>query len=290
MGMSAKLNTAPLPPIEVLTSAKGRVARILEPVPFVLAHLAPLGALASGATTGAWVLCAVLWFVRMFGITAGFHRYFSHRTFATSRAFQLVLAVLAQSSGQRGVLWWAAHHRAHHKHSDREGDPHSPRRRGFWHAHVGWLYDPGADDTRTSSVRDFSRFPELRFLNRFWWLPSTGLALIVFAAGGAGPLFVGFFLSTVICWHTTFLVNSVAHRFGSRPYATGDDSRNSWWVALLTHGEGWHNNHHYDMNAVRQGRRWWQLDVTWYILLGLSAVGLIWNLHASRPEPLPSGS
>lgn len=264
-------------------AARSRLKRVLEPVPFLIIHLLPLGALFTGADATAWILCGVLWFSRMFFVTAAYHRYFSHRSFATSRAFQFVLAFMAQTSGQRGALWWAANHRRHHRLSDRPGDPHSPRD-GLWHSHIGWLYTPGIDDMPPKAMRDFARFPELRFLNRFWWLPTVTLGVTVLAVWGWGALFIGYFLSTVLLWHATFTVNSLAHVIGTQRYATGDDSRNHWAIALITLGEGWHNNHHHDMGAVRQGRRWWELDVTWYLLVALSWVGLVWDLRPPRSE------
>ncbi len=250
-------------------------------LPMLASHLAALGALFFDVPAEAWVLCGALWFVRMFGVTAGYHRYFSHKTFKTSRWFQFVLAVLAQSSAQKGVLWWAAHHRDHHRFSDGERDVHSPAD-GFWHSHIGWMLDPQTNATKSRRVRDLTRFPELRWLNRFYLLPPTALALIcLFTMGWAG-LFVGFFVSTVLLWHSTFTINSLSHVWGSRRYDTTDTSRNNPVLALLTLGEGWHNNHHRYMLSARQGFRWWQVDVTYYLLKLLSWFRLVWDL---RPVP-----
>lgn len=246
-------------------------------------HLIPFAAIWTGVSTKAVVLCVVLYVVRMFGITAGYHRYFSHKSYKTGRVMQFILAWVAQSSMQRGVLWWAAHHRDHHAHSDREGDPHSPILHSFLHAHVLWLWTDGADEPK-SRVRDLERYPELVWLDKNWLLPPITLAIAVFLYAGWSGLVIGFFLSTLLTWHGTFLVNSVAHMIGTRPYNTKDRSRNNIVIALVTMGEGWHNNHHYYMNSVRQGFRWWQIDITYYILKAMSWVGLVWDLKTPPKE------
>jgi stearoyl-CoA desaturase (delta-9 desaturase) len=248
-------------------------------IPFVLVHLACLGAFFSGVSTAALVLCAALYVVRMFGVTAGYHRYFSHRSYRTSRAGQLVLALLCQSSAQRGALWWAAKHRHHHRHSDTPEDVHSPRQGGFWRAHVGWIFTPRHDETDLDAVPDLTKFPELVWLERYPNVPAIVLAVACYALGGWPGLVVGFFWSTVLLYHGTFFINSLAHVVGSRRYPTGDDSRNNWWLALITLGEGWHNNHHHYMSSTRQGFRWWEVDPTYYALKAMSWVGLVWDLR-----------
>jgi stearoyl-CoA desaturase (delta-9 desaturase) len=250
-----------------------------SPVPFVLVHVACLGALATGVTTTALVLCVALYLVRMFGVAAGYHRYFSHRAFKTSRAGQLALAVLAQSSAQRGVLWWAAKHRHHHRHADTPDDVHSPRQRGFLYAHVGWIFTPQHDQTDPAAIPDLARYPELRWLNTHRYVPAFALAAGTLLVAGWSGLVVGFFWSTVLLYHGTFMINSLAHVHGTRRYVTGDDSRNNWWLALVTLGEGWHNNHHAYMASTRQGFRWWEVDVTYYVLKALSWVGVVWDLN-----------
>jgi stearoyl-CoA desaturase (delta-9 desaturase) len=247
-------------------------------IPFILVHLACLGALWTGVTVQALVVCAVLYVVRMFGVTAGYHRYFSHRSFKTSRAGQFVLAWLAQSSAQRGAMWWAAVHRHHHLHSDTEEDVHSPRHRGFLYSHVGWVFDRRHEDTDVEAVPDLARYPEMRWLDRFQLVPAVVLAVACFAFGGWGMLVVGFFWSTVLLYHGTFFINSLAHVHGSQRYVTGDDSRNNWWLALITLGEGWHNNHHAYQRSTRQGFRWYEIDPTYYALKAMSWVGLVWEL------------
>jgi len=215
----------------------------------------------------------------MFGITAGFHRYFSHRSFKTSRGFQFFLAFLGQSSAQRGVLWWAATHRHHHKYSDTEQDVHSPVHHGFWYAHVLWIFSKQGRAADYSLIKDFRKYPELVWLDKWERLPPTLLAVLVWAVAGWSGLFVGFFLSTVLLFHGTFTINSLSHVFGKQPYATGDSSRNNLFLAILTLGEGWHNNHHHFPSATPQGFHWWQIDVTYYILKVLSIFRIVWALR-----------
>ena len=267
-----------------------RTRRFIGALPFIAVHLALVGAIWTGASATDLALCVGLWAVRMFGVTAGYHRYFSHRTFETSRLGQLLLAVLAQTSSQKGVLWWASHHRIHHRWSDTERDVHSPARRGFFHAHVGWLFDGEHDETHPSKVRDLARFPELRWLDRYWFVPPIALGLLVYLAFGLSGLVVGFCGSTVLLWHSTFVINSLAHVIGRRRYATRDDSRNHFGLALLTLGEGWHNNHHHYMFSCRQGFRWWEVDMTYYALRGLQALGLVWGIKEPPPEVVAGGT
>ena len=256
-----------------------------SPIAFVLVHAACLGAFWSGVTTGALVTCAALYVARMFGVTAGYHRYFSHRTYKTGRVFQFLLAVLAQSTTQKSVLWWAGKHRHHHKHADTEDDVHSPRLRGFWYSHLGWIFDPKHDDTDLDAVPDLAKYPELLWLHKYEKLPAVALAVLCFVFGGWPGLVVGFFWSTVLVYHGTFMINSLAHVHGKQRYVTGDDSRNNWWLAIITLGEGWHNNHHAYMASTRQGFRWYEYDPTYYALKALSWTGLVWELN-EPPEAI----
>ncbi len=247
----------------------------LSTLPFALAHLACFAAIWTGVHAADVAVALALFWGRMFGITAGYHRYFAHRSYRTGRIFQFLLALLAQSSAQRGVLWWAATHRDHHKYSDTERDPHSPLKKGFWRSHLGWFFEKGASETDLERIPDFAKYPELVWLDRHPYLPAVALGTICWLVGGWSMLVVGFFWSTVALWHATFSINSLAHVIGRRRYVTGDSSRNNWWLALLTMGEGWHNNHHYYPASVRQGFRSYELDVTWLILKALAAVGLV---------------
>ena len=259
----------------------------LRSLPFIVMHFIPLAALWTGVSVFDVMLCIGLYGVRMFFITAGFHRYFSHRTFKTSRVMQFIFAFCAQTSAQKGTLWWAAHHRHHHLHSDEAEDIHSPLR-GFWWSHVGWILCGRYDETRWSRIRDFERFPELRWLNRFHWVPPALLGFAVWALWGWSAFLIGFMLSTVLLYHGTFIVNSLAHVFGRKRYPTEDESRNSLLIALLTLGEGWHNNHHHYQNSTRQGFMWWEIDGTWYVLKMMAWVGLVWDLH-EPPKAVVNG-
>lgn len=252
---------------------------LLGAIPFILVHLACLGALWTGVHGRDVAIAVGLYFLRMFGVTAGYHRYFSHRAFKTSRWFQFVLAVLAEMSAQRGVLWWAAKHRHHHRYSDTVDDVHSPLQRGFFYAHVGWIFDKKHDSADMSVVPDLTRYPELVWLDRHYYVPAAALAVLVWALAGWSGLVVGFFWSTVAVYHATFCINSLAHVYGKRRYLTGDDSRNNWWFALLAMGEGWHNNHHAYQSAACQGFRWYEVDLSYYILRALSWMGVVWDLH-----------
>jgi len=247
-------------------------------LPFVLVHLACVLAFFVDLDWGALAVCALAFWVRMFGITAGYHRYFAHRSFKTSRAFQFILAVLGTLSVQKGVLWWAAHHRRHHKYADQEGDLHSPLQSGFWWAHVGWFLSTQYDATDVARIPDLVKYPELRWLNEHYLVPPVGLAVGLFLVGGMSWLVWGFFISTTLLWHATFTINSLSHQFGTRRYATSDTSRNNVWLALLTMGEGWHNNHHHYMNSVRQGFFWWEIDASYYVLRALEWLGVTWDL------------
>ena len=247
-------------------------------IPFVLVHLACVAALWTGVTYDALVLCFLLYWLRIFAIGAGYHRYFSHRAYRTSRAFQFALAVLSQSTAQKSVLWWASKHRHHHLHSDTETDVHSPRHQGFVYSHLGWIFSRKNDVADLVKVADFARYPELMWLHKHELVPPAVLALLSVLIAGWSGLVVGFFWSTVLVYHATFCINSLAHVRGRRRYVTGDDSRNNWLLALFTMGEGWHNNHHAYQSSVRQGFRWWEIDATFYLLKALSWTGLVWDL------------
>ena len=255
-----------------------RVTTALATTIYVGIHLSTLLVFYTGVTAEALALFAATFFVRMFAITGVYHRYFSHRTYRTSRFVQFLLAFLGTTAVQKGPLWWASTHRLHHRYSDHEGDPHSPRLRGFRYAHQGWIFDERWDATREEQIKDLMRYPELVWLNKWHFLAPALLAWGCYAIGGFTGLVWGFAVSTTLLWHATYSINSLAHKFGRVRFETGDDSRNNWWLALLTLGEGWHNNHHYYQSTVRQGFYWWEIDVSWYVLRALAAVGLVWDL------------
>jgi stearoyl-CoA desaturase (Delta-9 desaturase) len=246
-------------------------------IPFMALHFVPLLAIWTGISSTAAILFFVTYFGRMFCITAGYHRYFAHRAFKTGRVFQFILALGGVMATQKGPLWWASHHRRHHRSSDTDADVHSPKHGVFW-SHVGWVISTEFGPTDVDSIKDFAKYPELRWLNKHDWIGPWSLGATCFLIAGWSGLVVGFFASTVVLWHCTFMVNSVAHLVGRRRYETSDTSRNNWFVAVLTGGEGWHNNHHYYQASARQGFRWWQIDTTFYILKLLSWVGVVRDL------------
>ncbi len=250
-------------------------------LPFAGVHLACFAVFWYPPTLGLVLLALAGYVIRMWAITAGYHRYFSHRTFRTGRVFQFVLALLGTTALQQGPLWWASWHRRHHKHSDQAADPHSPRR-GFWHAHVGWVFNGAHDGADLSNVKDLAAYPELRWLDRHHYVSVISYALLCYAIAGFGGVIWGFAISSVAVVQVTFLINSLAHRWGTQRYATGDDSRNNALLAVLTFGEGWHNNHHHDMTSARQGFRWWEIDLSYYSLRILAWLGIVWAVREPR--------
>jgi stearoyl-CoA desaturase (delta-9 desaturase) len=279
---------------------------VLSTVPFWSVHVACVAVVWVGWSWPAVAACVAMYALRVFAVTAGYHRYFSHRSFKTSRPMQFVFGLLGTTALQKGPLWWAALHRHHHRYADTEEDIHPPTVKGFWWAHVGWILSPKYEATRWQAIRDFARFPELRWLNRYHLVPPVTVAVLLFLGGWALEYWVpelgttswqlllwGFFLSTVLVWHVTFCVNSLAHVFGWRRFETRDTSRNSFWLALLTFGEGWHNNHHRFPGSERQGFFWWEVDITHYILKLMEWCRLVWDLrtppawvYARRPPTL----
>ena len=259
---------------------------------FALLHLACLFALLTGVSTIAIVTCLSLYVVRMFAITAGFHRLFAHRTYQTGRVFQFLMALIGTMSYQKGPLWWSAHHRRHHLNSDNEHDLHSPRTHSWWRSHVGWFLSRSSQATDWKLISNLTKYRELHFLDKYYSLPPVLLAVMTYLWGsllgrwapqlgtsGWQMLVWGFFISTILLYHGTFTVNSLAHISGRRRFDTDDYSRNNVFVALITLGEGWHNNHHYYQSSERQGFYWWEIDVSHYALTVLSWFGLVWNLR-----------
>lgn len=264
-------------------------------IPFIVLHLGCLGVIWTGWSWTAVGIAVALYLVRMFAVTGLYHRYFCHRAFKTSRPVQFLFALLGLTAVQRGPLWWSAVHRHHHQHSDDEHDVHSPGWKGFVWSHIGWLTSSRNFPTDYNRVRDLTKFPELVFLNRFDIIGPLLLVGLLFSAGqmlatfapqlgtNGGQLVVwGFFISTVFLFHGTCAVNSFAHTLGTQRYDTGDESRNSLILALITLGEGWHNNHHQHQAAARQGFYWWEIDISYYVLRTLAALGIVWDL---RPVP-----
>ena len=270
-------------------------------MPFLLLHLSCLAVFLPGVgwSWPAVAFAFALYWIRMFGITGVYHRYFSHRTYKTSRVFQFILALIGASAVQRGPLWWAAHHRHHHRHSDEPSDIHSPIQRGFWWSHMFWFLTGNNYRTRTENIPDYAKFPELVLLDRF----DTLIPILT----GAGAFFLGIWISpagvvhpggqfltwwaisTICVAHGTFTINSLSHVWGKRVFQTTDTSRNNPWLAIVTMGEGWHNNHHHFQSSARQGFYWWQVDMSYYVLKSMSVVGLVWDLKPVPEKVLAEG-
>lgn len=280
--------------VTVDPSREGEIdwSRIL---PFIGIHVACLAVYWVGISPIAVGIAAFLYFIRMFAITAFYHRYFSHKAFKTSRLVQFIFAVIGAASTQRGPLWWAAHHRAHHRHSDTDKDPHTPAK-GFLWSHMGWFLSRKHFDTDFSLIPDLKKYKELVWLDRHDMFVPFLLAVSLFVLGsllsvwfpsletsGWQLLVWGYFISTVVLIHATLCINSLAHWFGKKRYATRDDSRNNFVLAIITLGEGWHNNHHYYPASARQGFFWWEVDISFYMLKLMSFFGLVWDLK-SVPE------
>ncbi len=271
--------TAPRPHTDRAPIGRNRSVRPSAVAGFALVHAAALGVIAIGFSWEGVALCLASYYLRMFAITAGFHRYFSHRTYRLGRVPQFLLAFLGQTAAQKGVLWWASNHRHHHKYSDRPEDIHSPLQGGLWWSHMGWILSPDYVETDLSRVPDLAKYPELRWLDRHEYVPTFFYAVALSFAFGPVGLFYGYLLSTVLLWHGTFSINSVMHVFGRRVFATTDDSRNSFLFALVTMGEGWHNNHHWAPGSAAQGFRWWEIDASYYLLWLGEKLGLLRELH-----------
>ena len=278
---------------EAIRTARPQVMSVI--IGMSLFHLACLAVFVTGVSPVALIVAFVMYVMRGMGVTAGYHRLLAHRSFKTNRVVQFILALFGSLAVQGGPLWWVAHHREHHAETDTQEDIHSPVTRGMWAAHLGWMMSDEAFNEKGTNSRDLHKFPEIKFLQRHYvWLIVGQMALLYGLGaylgatspelGTSGPqmLVWGFFVSTVFTWHVTFCVNSVCHRWGGRPYDTGDASTNNVFIGILAFGEGWHNNHHYYANSARHGLRWWQLDVTWYLIKALSWVGLASDLKIPK--------
>jgi stearoyl-CoA desaturase (Delta-9 desaturase) len=257
---------------------------------YVAVHLGAVAAFFTGVSRTALVILAATYFARIFGLGAGYHRYFSHRAFKTSRPMQFVLALLGTTAMQRGALWWAETHRAHHRHTDTPKDLHSPHHQGFAYSHFAWFFSAEHRRTKLDAISDFARYPELV------WLNSAGACALVAAAYGVGLWWAfglsgflwGFCVSTVATWHTVHWIQSMSHWWGGyRRFETQDHSRNHWLLGVVSLGE-FHNNHHYRSSSARQGYVWWEIDIVWYVLRGLAVVGLVWDLKDTLRSGRPS--
>jgi stearoyl-CoA desaturase (delta-9 desaturase) len=263
----------------------------------VVFHLGCLGAFWTGVSPAALIAALVFYVLRGFGVTAGYHRLLAHRSFTAGRAVQFLLALAGSLATQGGPLWWVAHHRSHHRYTETERDIHSPRTQGFWHSHIGWMLSAESFRENGANARDLYRVPELKFLQQHyaWIVVGQGVAIYALGAGlgalgvettGAQMLVWAYFIATVALWHATFMVNSVCHLWGSRPFDAEDSSTNNWLVAILALGEGWHNNHHKFAYSARHGLEWWQFDLTWVLLRAMEKLGLVSELKLPRPRML----
>ena len=261
-------------------------------LPLLFLHLSCLAVFWVGWSWAAVIVSLSLYIIRMFAITGFYHRYFSHKTFKTNRMWQFIFGVLGNASVQRGPLWWAAHHRHHHRYTDQEQDVHSPSRHGFWWSHIGWMTSKANFPTQMKYVRDWAKFPELRWLNRFDTVVPVFLAISLYVFGERLERFApqlgtngwqmvvwGFFISTTVLLHATVTINSFDHMYGTRRYDTPDTSRNNALLSIITLGEGWHNNHHHYPVTARQGFYWWEIDITYYLLVLMSWLGIVRDLR-----------
>ena len=258
----------------------------MKSVPFLGVHAACLAAFWTGVSWKALVLCIALYGIRMFGITAGYHRYLSHKAFKTSRSFQFALAWMGCLSMQKGPLWWAAYHRHHHQHADQPDDAHSPTQRGLWWAHMGWFLSYRYEEANFDLIKDLTRYPELVGLDRYPTVPGITLAVACLFFMGWQGLVWGFFISAVMSYHGTCAINSICHVFGSVRYKTSDTSRNNVIFGVLCLGEGWHNNHHHYSTSARIGFFWWEIDIAYYALQLLALFGIVWELKKPNQRVL----
>ena len=278
---------------EAIRTARPQVMSVI--IGMSVFHLACLAVFFTGVSPVALIVAFAMYVLRGMGVTAGYHRLLAHRSFKTNRVVQFILALFGSLAVQGGPLWWVAHHREHHAETDTQEDIHSPVTRGMWAAHMGWMMSDEAFNEKGTNSRDLHKFPEIKFLQRHYVWLIVGQIALLYALGaylgatspelgtsGAQMVVWGFFVSTVFTWHVTFCVNSVCHRWGQRPYDTGDASTNNPFIGILAFGEGWHNNHHFYANSARHGLRWWQFDVTWYLIKALSWVGLASDLKIPK--------
>jgi stearoyl-CoA desaturase (delta-9 desaturase) len=228
-------------------------------------------------------LAVVSYLLQTLGVTAGYHRYFSHHSFKTGRVFQFILGWLGCAAMQNGPLWWASGHRRHHRFSDREGDPHSPVLGGFWHGHLGWVLSGENDHPDLANVKELAVFPELRFLDRFKWVPTFMTGVVCGVAFGWPGVVWGLGVATTLAFHAPLFVNSAGHLWGPRRFETKDSSRNNAFLSAIILGEGWHNNHHHDPSSARHGFTWWEIDITYYTIWSLSMLGVVWEVRKPRP-------
>lgn len=228
--------------------------------------------------------------LRVWVITAGYHRYFAHRSFKTSRAFQFIIGLLGTLAVERGPLWWATMHRLHHQYADQEKDIHSPLQDGLLWAYIGWMHSRkycAVNDY--SKIKDFSKYPELRWLNRFYLIPPLVAGALLLTLCSPAVFVWVVLVGTVLQWHTLFFSNTACHIFGRRRFNTNDTSKNNLLCAIILMGEGWHNNHHFYARSARQGFYWWEVDVSYYSIKLFEKLGIVWNVQEVPPHILAKG-
>ena len=263
----------------------------------ILFHLSVVLVFISGYSFTALITFLVLFLVRLFVITGFFHRYYSHRSYQTSRWFQFLLTFIGTSAGQQGPLSWATSHITHHQHADAEDDPHSPVLNSGFYAHIGWLLQKDALSTNDKIVKPFTKYPEIVFLDRYHYIGTTSLIISLALLGmllsehypelGTSALQLvswGFILSTLLILHGACLVNSVGHLYGYRRFKTKDNSHNVWWLFPLTLGDNWHNNHHHAPKSASFSYAWWEVDIIYLCILILEKLGLVWNVKKPQDQ------
>ena len=272
---------------DTITLASHKGINWLTAIVMVLFHAGAIAALFLFNWRAFLVAVFLYWFATGLGISLGYHRLHTHRSYAVPRWLEYMFAICGSLTLEGGPISWVATHRIHHQRSDRPGDPHSPRE-GFWWSHAGWLITGESYHNNTAAMSKYA--PDLakdRFyllLNTWHWIPLLLLSVILFAIGGLPMALWGVCFRVVFGLHATWLVNSATHMWGSRRFATRDDSRNNWWVALITFGEGWHNNHHAHPTSARHGLAWYEFDLSWIELKVLRFFGLarsvrVVNIH-----------
>lgn len=277
---------------EVIELARHDKPNWITTIVFGLFHVGAVAALFMFSWPVFWISLALYWMTICFGISLGYHRLHTHRSYKIAKPIEYFFALCGALTLEGGPIFWVATHRIHHQKSDQPGDPHSPRD-GAWWAHMGWILFGEANHNNTKMMSkyapDLARDPFYVWLNNWHWVPMVILGAILYAFGGL-PLFMwGIFLRVTLGLHATWLVNSATHMFGYRNFETRDDSRNSWWVALLTFGEGWHNNHHAHPTSARHGLAWYEIDFSWMQIYVLRALGIATNVTVAQlPEKVAS--
>ncbi len=251
----------------------------------VVFHLGAIAALFMFSWKALFIALVVYWVAGSLGIGMGYHRLLTHRGYKCPKWLEYFLTVCATLSLEGGPVFWVATHRVHHQLTDKPGDPHSPRDGGFW-AHMGWIITGKTFHNKSTDLLAY--VPDLRkdkfhlWISEYHWVPITTLGVLLLVLGGWSVMMWAIFLRTVVLLHSTWFVNSGTHMWGSTRFATDDDSRNLWWVAYLTFGEGWHNNHHAHPQSARHGLAWYEVDMNWYGIKTLQWLGLIWDVKLPK--------